>query len=176
MKRFIDVLFNTVVTGFVKILGIVMVLSILVQILMRYLPSNPFMWTEELARLTFVWFCFMSATIVLTKGMHLGIDYFYNKVSVRAKTLLTLFTWTLIMIFSGIITYYGSKLVGMTHIQQSPFLSLPLSYFYASVPVAGGLFLIYGTTVIIEMAAGFISAKRRHMTSGRVSSIRGNIK
>ncbi len=160
MKRFVDVLFNTVIAGFVKVLGVVMVLSILVQIVMRYLPTNPFMWTEELARLTFVWFCFMSATIALPKGMHLSIDYFFNRMSGRVKFLLNFSTWMLIMIFSVIITYYGFKLVGITYIQKSPHMSLPLSYFYASVPAAGGLFLIYGTTVLLEMAGGVLSAKR----------------
>jgi TRAP-type C4-dicarboxylate transport system permease small subunit len=151
VKKFVHILYNVIMAKFVKVLGIVMVLSVLLQIAMRYTPTNPFMWTEELARLTFVWFCFMGATVGLVNKMHLSVDYLYTKVNERFKKILNYITWTLIIVFSGIITYYGILLVQMTYMQESPVMGLPLSFFYASVPVAGGLFIIYSLTVLIEM-------------------------
>ena len=158
MKKKIAYIYNHYIGVLVKAVGIVMVLSVLLQILARYLPGSGFRWTEELSRLLFLWFCFLSAAIALTRDGHLGIDYFYGKLSPKKQYVLDYVSVFSILGFSLLIAYYGFQLVQIVSMQRSPILRLPMSFFYAPVPVGAFLFIVYELAALADMIKG----KRLH--------------
>ncbi len=154
MRAFIHFIYDTCLGFVVKVLGIAMVLSVVVQIACRYLPMTPLRWTEELARLTFIWFCFLGSAMTLSRLKHLTIDFFYLKMSAGSKYLLNILTWVVVIFFSVIIGLYGARLTGIVAMQRSPMLELPMSYFYAAVPVAALLFAVYGLAALVGCLKG----------------------
>lgn len=151
MDNFIHIVYDKILGILVSFIGTVMVCAVLIQVAARYLPVVGFNWTEELARLTFVWFCFLATAYTLSKKMHLGIDYFYLKMSKKVQHFLDILAFAVVFAFGTILTYYGIFLLGIVSIQKSPVLQLSLSYFYAAVPVAGILFVVFSGLSIVKL-------------------------
>lgn len=141
--KLIDIIYNKLLTKIVIVIGFVMLLTILLQIFARTFLTQPFSWTEELARLSFVWFCLLGGVITFTKRMHLGIEYFYQKFNGSFKKSIDYVIYILIAFFGAILFYYGTNLVINGWDQLTPVLRISRSYFYLSMPITGGLFFIY---------------------------------
>lgn len=154
MRKKVEVIYDLVLGNLVKVLGIAMVLVILLQIAARYLPTSAFIWTEEVARLLFLWFSFLGTALTLTKNMHLGIDFFYNKFNKIGKVIATYGGLAIMFVFAIVIGYFGIRLIAMVNIQRSPIFHLPMSLFYAPVPTAGILFGIYMIADFIDTITG----------------------
>lgn len=120
-----------------------MVISIILQITCRYFPMAAFIWTEELARLTFIWFCFISIPITYYYKGHMSIDYLVSKLNTKLQSLFYYIGTILISILSLILTYTGIKLTILAKGQMSPMMNLSFSWFYAAVPVGFGLVALF---------------------------------
>jgi TRAP-type C4-dicarboxylate transport system permease small subunit len=102
----------------------------------------PFSWTEELSRIMFMWFCFLGSGLALKKNAHLGIDFFVNKFGPRFKYFNQIVINVLVGFFGFFMAYYGTKIAQVMHKQVSSVMRIPMSYYYAVIPVTGMLFLI----------------------------------
>ncbi len=150
MRRAIDFIYDKFVGSFVKIIGIVMVLTILLQIFSRAFMKVPFAWTEEFSRITFMWFCFLGSGLAMKHKAHLGIDYLVNKMSEKRQKIFNIIINIIICVFSFIITFYGIRMMLVMHKQVSSVMRIPMSYFYAVIPVTGMLFLIVSLYMLWE--------------------------
>jgi TRAP-type C4-dicarboxylate transport system permease small subunit len=126
-----------------------MIIAVLFQIAFRYLPFTV-MWTEELGRFTFVWFCMLSMAITFVKGMHLSIDYFYLKMKKKTQIILDYIGLLLILAFSCSSTVCGIWLLEFTARQTSPVLQLSFFWFSLSVPVGFGLVTVFTVLSLID--------------------------
>ena len=143
MERLIGFLFDTLLAAVLKIVGILLTLTILLQIFSRFIMIHPFSWTEELSRFAFIWFCFLGSAFTLRKNLHLGIDYFYRKFNPRLRRAVEFFIQLLILFFGYLLVHFGFIMVGMTTFQKSPIMRLPMSYMYAVLPATGFFFVIF---------------------------------
>jgi TRAP-type C4-dicarboxylate transport system permease small subunit len=55
-----------------------MTLTIILQVLCRYVLKNPLPWTEELARYLMVWMAFTGASCIIKKWDNIYVDFFIN--------------------------------------------------------------------------------------------------
>jgi TRAP-type C4-dicarboxylate transport system permease small subunit len=154
MQKLVFFIYDTCLGFFAKIIGLVMLLSVVVQIACRYLPMAPLRWTEELARLSFIWYCFIGAAATLAKRKHLTIDYFYLKLNKRMQKIFNTLSWIVVIGFSSALTVYGLHMVKVVSIQRSPMLDLSMSLFYAAVPAGCFLFAFYGLVSLIGCVRG----------------------
>ncbi|MDR1933539.1 MAG: TRAP transporter small permease [Spirochaetales bacterium] len=154
MQKLVFFIYDTCLGFLAKIIGLVMLLSVVVQIACRYLPMAPLRWTEELARLSFIWYCFMGAATTLAKRKHLTIDYFYLKLNTRIRKVLDVLSWGVVIGFSSALTVYGVYMVKVVSIQRSPMLDLSMSLFYGAVPAGCFLFAFYGLVSLIACLRG----------------------
>lgn len=143
MERIIIFLFDKVLATLLKVIGLILVLSILLQIFSRIVMTHPFSWTEELSRFAFVWFCFLGSAYTLRMKLHLGIDYLYQKFSLPIRRALDFVIQGLILFFGGLMLYTGMIMVKVTAIQRSPILRLPMSYIYVVLPICGFYIVIF---------------------------------
>jgi TRAP-type C4-dicarboxylate transport system permease small subunit len=149
LEKIIHVLFDVIIGYVVKVVGFVMIVAVLMQIAFRYLPVSG-MWTEELGRITFVWFCMLSAAITFSKGMHLSIDYFYLKMKAQTQKILDYIGLLLIFVFAGSSAVSGILLLEFVSRQRSPVLQLSFFWFYLSVPVGFGLVTLFTLLSILD--------------------------
>jgi TRAP-type C4-dicarboxylate transport system permease small subunit len=154
MTKFVYILYDKIVATLVWITGAVMMICILLQIFTRTFFSVPFPWTDELARFTFLWFCFIGSVLTLRNKLHLGIDYFEGKLPPRAKFVNRICVYSLIILFGLFVGILGSQLLEIVDIQLSPVMRIPMLWIYAVLPLTGFLYVILGVHQMINHLTG----------------------
>lgn len=142
MEKFIRILYDFIIEYIVRIIGVVLVATVLLQIFTRVFIRVPFSWTDELARFAFIWYCFLGSVLTMHKKMHLGIDYFESKMKPKTQYRNRLFIYAMQMVFSVSLAYYGFKLLGIVGTQKSPIMRVEMKYIYLVLPLSGVLYLI----------------------------------
>ena len=121
---------------------------VLLQVIMRYLFERPNPWSEELSRFCFIWLSMIGASLALESQSHFAFDLAVTKLPRRPRIWAYRCATGIVAaaVFGLIILGFG--LVHLAHGQRSAALQLPLTWVYASVPLAGILMLLH-------LAAGF---------------------
>lgn len=150
MKLVNRFLFDIVVATLAKIVGLTMVAAIIIQIGSRMLLKVPFPWTDELARGTFVWFCFLGAAMAMRQYAHLGIDYFRSKMGERGQLVSDIVVCLTVILFGAIVAYYGYRLLGIVGRQRTPIMRISMQWFYMVVPISGALLALQGVEFLLH--------------------------
>ena len=129
------------------------ILSVLWQVLSRYLLQTPSSGSEELARFLLIWISLLGAVYSYRIKLHLGIDVLVKKMQPNPQLVTTLFCHLVVFAFSvAVLGFGGSKLVLLTFnpVQISPALGFHMGYIYLVLPLSGVLMSIYALN---ELAA-----------------------
>mgnify|MGYP000946986022 CR=1 FL=1 len=126
--------------------------SIIIQVIFRYLIRKPLIWPEELARYLMIWMVFSGALILAQNGKHVRIDYFLQFLPQGAQTAVSLVNNLIISISLGALLI-GSWIPLKEFLYLlSPALQLPLVLVFAAVPLnAFFMFLYYLEAVTIDL-------------------------
>ena len=116
---------------------------VFLQVLYRYVFSQPLQWSEELARYLFVWLSIIGAALALQKKGHFGLDLFYKMLSTRLQRFIKFAVVLLMGIVIFVILFHGIILVQKTALQESPAMGISMAWAYASLPVGGALMAIH---------------------------------
>jgi TRAP-type C4-dicarboxylate transport system permease small subunit len=121
----------------------VMVVLLSIQVVGRYGFANPPDWTEELARMTFIYLTFVGGALAIVRHAHLRIESLHERLSPRSKTMLDIALAMVGVIFLGVTVYYSIGLLG--RLSHQPMTSVPISkaFMFAAVPVGCALMLVY---------------------------------
>lgn len=122
-------------------LSIVM-LSVFLQVLARYVFHWSLPWPEELARYCFIWGSLLGAGIALERRKLHDIDIVFNMLPKIVQPFISFIVNLLALGFLVILVRYGIELLFVTHRQMSSALVIKMSYVYGAVPFAGSLMLI----------------------------------
>lgn len=144
MDKFIHVLYDYIVEYIVRIIGVLLIVTVLMQIFTRIFFKVPFSWTDEFARFTFIWYCFLGSVLTMHRKMHLGIDYFESKMKPKNQFVNRIFVYAMQIFFAALLAYYGFKLLGIVGRQKSPIMRVKMQYIYMVLPISGVLYLILG--------------------------------
>ena len=144
MGKIVHIIYDKILVSVVWVIGVVMVICILAQILTRTFFRVPFSWTDELARFTFLYFCFLGGVITLRRKLHLGIDFFESKMPPKGQFVNRLFVFTMIISFGLFLGIFGARLMGIVGNQLTPILRIPMKYVYLSLPMSGFLYAFLG--------------------------------
>lgn len=134
-----------------------MVLSILWQVITRYLFNSPSEFTDELSRYLLIWMGLLGAAFVTGQKSHIALDFFAKKYFSKYKTKLEIFIHALIFIFAFTVFFIGGiRLVYITLSlgQMSSTLNIPLGYVYTIVPFSGVLIAFYSILFILKLKKG----------------------
>lgn len=146
--RFCDILEKIlfwVITAIVSVMTVVVAL----QILGRYVLSQPWLWTIDIAILCLVWSTFLAAACGVRRNAHFVIDLWpenWHGVS-RVLNTLTIIAIVVVGYFllkeGWVFAEAGAKrMAGMTGIK--------MSYFLASIPTGAVLMLLFVIERILE--------------------------
>jgi TRAP-type C4-dicarboxylate transport system permease small subunit len=120
-----------------------MTVTILIQVLFRYVLFNPLDWTEEVARLMLVWMTFTGATLIFIKLEHPSIDLFVKIFPSSVRHYLKVLNLLLIGIFLAYALLGGIKVLKVSKLASSLALGFPMTIFYLSFFFNGILMFIY---------------------------------
>ncbi len=120
-----------------------MVILLFIQVFGRYALADPPGWTEELARMVFIYATFVGGALAVAHNAHLRIDTLVNALPPAIRPWLRFVTTSIAIIFLGYVLYYSQIMVGM--LAHQPLSAVPISkaWVFAAVPVGCALMLIY---------------------------------
>lgn len=119
----------------------VMTILIIIQVFLRYLFLFSLSWSEEIARYLMIWVSFLGASLALKYGMHVGVEFFVDRVSEGRKKNIATVARCSMLLFLVFFTIGGFQVSWAVRDQDSPAMLFSMLYAYLSAPV-GGVFMI----------------------------------
>jgi len=122
----------------------VMSLTVLLQVLTRFLIDMPLRWTEELAVYILSWVSFLGASVGIKRWAHIGVEAFVILLPKRMQHYTQLLSLVLCMVFFSVMFFFGLEIVQKQFStgQVSPAMRIPMYLAYLSVPVGGAFMLL----------------------------------
>lgn len=133
------------------LLMLLMVAVVTAQVISRYVFGNPFTWTEELGRYTFVWLSMLGMTIAIKYGSHIALDILVKKLRGVPQKSLMILNHLFVLTFAVILTYSGMNIVQLGTKQSSPSLGLPMEFVYIVIPISGILMMYFVFNEILRI-------------------------
>lgn len=129
----------------------VIIFTVFMQVVARYVFNSPPAWTEEVARYCQVWLVLLTSSICIRKGSHLAVDYLTHHLSWTWKKRLSIFSNSLIVLYLAAVLYFGFILLEVGKFQYSPAMEFKMYYLYLVFPIAYSLMLVEALLVTIKL-------------------------
>ena len=137
-------MFDRLTKGVAHVLEITIVvclalMSVLVfgNVVMRYAFDSGIAWSEELARLLFVWLIFLGAILASREHMHIGFDSLVRRLPDRWKKLCLSVSGTLMLACCVFFIIGGWQQVQINLGNSYPVLGISYAWLYATAIVFG---------------------------------------
>lgn len=124
---------TTRILGFLAVIsfaGIIIIVS--TQILSRFLPFS-YVWTEELTRYCFLFAISFGAPVALLKNEYINVDLIIGRLSKQLRRYYELVIYTIILVFSIIMTKEGYNFMLLGKAQKSATMPFQMSVIHASM-------------------------------------------
>lgn len=126
------------------VLASVIVLSVVGQVLARYITSDSTPWAAELATYSFVWLTMLSIALGVRRGRHMALDVWEYVPTPRwVDRMLEAVVALIIIGVLAVLAWYGVGALPAAANRLSPGLGIPFSFVSAAVPVGCGLSIIF---------------------------------
>ncbi|KAB8126036.1 TRAP transporter small permease [Gracilibacillus oryzae] len=126
----------------------IMVLVILYQIFTRTFLSFTPAWSEELARVLFVWISLFGIAYGFKEKLHISVGLLVKKFNEKTQNLIEFLTKLLIISFGVVLIYFGTEFMLLMNYSSLAGLGISSSYLYAAIPVAGIFITINGIELL----------------------------
>jgi C4-dicarboxylate transporter, DctM subunit len=138
---------------FASLLLVGMTVAVFVQISNRYFFGNPLSWTEEVARLTFIWMTPLGAYLALKAKAHIAVETFVKRFAspethARIGHLYTF----LIVYFLGYLLWMSVQVVLGTYQSTTPILEISTLWIHIPIPIFTSLMILYLIRQIWQMS------------------------
>ena len=130
---------------------LVMVLTVFCNVVARYFFSISLNWADEVSRGAFVWLVFIGIAVTMWPGGHIGLGNVISRLNRHVGYVADLLAKVLILVFSIYLLLGGVKLVCLTMIQMTEYLSIPAGYIYSIVPFGATLMFLIGLRDLIRL-------------------------
>lgn len=135
----------------VLFLGIIVSMSM--QVVMRYIFGNPLVWGDEFARYTFVWVVYFGCAYCIGTDCHAKIPFLYERLSPKGQKIATLIgNLVAIAVFA-----YVGKIAWQYTMKNAHFLTsvtrVSMAWVYAALPIGMALSIlqmIFRTVLIFD--------------------------
>lgn len=111
---------------------LIMLFSVLLQIISRYIMRSPFPWTEELARYSYVWLTFIGVGFGIKNRNHITMTIFVEKLPIHLQHIVRLIV-NIIIIVMLIYILPSNFLFAMRTTRVSGALEIPMPFVYMGV-------------------------------------------
>ena len=137
MKKIIN-LYNKFKEIFLVVLLVIMVVLIFVQVVMRYCFNSSLSWSEELARILFIWVSWIGISLGQKKGEHIKITMVTDKLKGNAKKFVLLLADVCTLVILAVLCVKGMEVVMQTMGLGAamPATGCPKWIVYSAVPLS----------------------------------------
>ena len=121
------------------VLVVVLLALVSLQVFTRFVLHAPLIWTEEVARFTFVWFVFVAATFVTARRREIVVTLYSAKKTGRVMAGIDTFAALVSAVFATILAIGSVQLSIQVSKLVLPASNIPQSVFYASAVIGFSL-------------------------------------
>lgn len=107
--------------------------SVLLQIFARFFLSNTPPWTEEAARLFFIYAMAFAAGLALRSNEYVALDFFYEKLPPKFKKRLLILVQGLTLLLFGLMAIFALKFVQLGYPEFSPSMNISMAFAFFSM-------------------------------------------
>lgn len=151
---------DRVITFISNVIFSLMFLVVLLQIIGRYVMQNPFMWTEELARVLYVWLIFFGSSTLIKGYEHITIDFVQRRLSPQKEKIFKVIIDVLAFVFFIFVILGGLKMMKNSRIACLPCIpAIRMSYLYLSMVVGGVLSCFFLVENIIRNSISYFNKR-----------------
>ncbi len=152
-------------------LGCLMFLAVAViityEVIMRFIFRSPTMWVTEISGLLCIVGSYLLFAYTLQEKGHTRVDFITAMLPARSVFFLELFTTVLGLVYSGVLTWYGVKMIQSSLLMEevTQTLQLPLWIPQVFVPIGAGLMFLQ----LLRFLKNDLFKNRKKMTEGEYS-------
>ncbi len=123
----------------------------LIQIYGRFFMEKAPSWTEEAARLFFVFAIAFSSGLAMKSNFYVSFDFIFNKISKAWQNHIQKMTYISILVLCFMFSFYGMLFVYSGWQEQSPSMKFPMAIAFMSMPLLGFAIAFYTVLKMIKM-------------------------
>lgn len=109
------------------------------QVVTRFVLGDAAAWSEVLARGVVIWMVFLVAGAGFRLSAMIPLEFVRSVLPQRLQRIVSFIVLILILVFLGVIGWYGTLMAIRVSTQQVAMLNIPISWFYAALPVGAVL-------------------------------------
>ena len=146
------------IKGFLVLLLSGIVVLCFYQVITRFvLVSFAFAWTEEIARLLYVWGCFFGAAVLVRQKRIIRVDVISGALSASLTRIIELIVLLSMLAFSLVLVVKGFEFTQSIAQDRLTLLGYPRNWFWLPIPLAGIFASMYILEQILEHLGGWFS-------------------
>lgn len=138
------------------ILFVIMCASVALGVVARFFDLS-LVWTDELARYTFIWSVLIGSVVVFKQKKHIAVDLIQNAFPEKVTLGIRLLVHVALLFLFFILVRYGWMLTLQTWNVPSTSLQIPTGLVYLAVPVSSILMFYYTLIELYKMTFNKIS-------------------
>ena len=148
VKKILDALEKVVMLAAVASLAVI-VLTVVWQVIARYVTSQSTAWAPELAQTAFVWTALLAIPLGTRSGRHMLVDIWRGRSETLQKVMFTVASVAVMLICLALVVY-GISMFGTSSQRTLPSLGISLGWQMVAVPIGFGLSFIFQLEVLVR--------------------------
>lgn len=143
--------------GLKRIITVVLFISICVlvsvtflQVFCRFVIKVPVSWSEEVARICFVWLILMGAALGVKEQSHLSLEILTSFVPEKGQRVMRLVIHVVIILVSLVILVSGTSYVLRSMGKTTVTMPIPANCVYVAAPISAVLMMIFSVENILK--------------------------
>ena len=141
----------------------ILIVPVSLQVFSRFTSLLPsFIWTEELARLMFIWLIMLGAMLGAREGSHFVVDV-WPRLGVRASAALNLIGIVAFLVLAVVFVWFGIEFTRFGWNRISELAELPLWIIHVAWPITGISWLLFLGESLIDQWRALISGNASHI-------------
>ncbi|WP_018298027.1 TRAP transporter small permease [Corynebacterium lubricantis] len=137
------------------ILFVLLVATTTWQVTSRQVFNAPSTWSEELAKILFVWLTFLGSAFLFGERGHIAVDFLARKLPYKGQVGMQVFVQLVILFFATFGMIWGGILAASTAWHQNlTALPFTIGWVYVVIPLSGVFIAIFSIIDIYEVVTG----------------------
>lgn len=117
--------------------------GVIVSVLLRYVFSISFVWSEEILTMVFVATTFFGAALGLREHEHIAITHFVDRLPRPMRRILLVASNAVIIVVAAFVFYYSVRMIQKVGRVPSPATGIIKGVYYSMVPISFLLTIFY---------------------------------
>lgn len=147
-RKILDSVEKVVMVTAVISLGVV-VLSVVWQVVARYVTEQSTAWVPELSQTAFVWTALLAVPLGVRSGRHMLVDIWRGRSEAMQKIVFTVASLA-VMAVCATLTVYGIQMLEISFQRSLPSLGISSGWQMLAVPVGFGLSFVFQLEVLVR--------------------------